>query len=357
MAPMGHENSILVIGGGLTGGAVAFELARAGRRVLLIERQQAPSWKIGETLPPESQIHLQRLQHWDKFLQDEHLPCYGIVSAWGSGQVVEKDFVFNPYGHGWQLDRARFESRILEAATNAGCHIQWGTSLHRLRRTGTTWQVETSRGSLTAEWIVDCTGRAGTAVSHLGGVVEQVDDLVSIFVRADSTVISDRDARTYIESHPNGWCYSALMPSGFRTIAFQTDRDLVPEHPQLTDWLSNLISECPMIHSLLRQHEYRFENVPRLAAADSRRTRVPCGEGWVAVGDAALAFDPVSGQGTTKALESASLAVRFIVDQCDYSAHCDRIWQAYLIERRDNYRSETRWKELTFWCRRQVVLN
>ena len=53
----------LVAGGGLAGAAVAIDLARAGRRVVLIEREPGPHDKVcGEFLSYEACHYLERLQ-------------------------------------------------------------------------------------------------------------------------------------------------------------------------------------------------------------------------------------------------------------------------------------------------------
>ncbi len=156
-----YRTTILVLGGGPAGGAAALELAQAGCDVVLLERQKTPGWKIGETLPPEARFHLQRLKHWETFQQSGHLPCYGIVSCWGSSVPAERGFIMNPYGHGWQLDRAKFEGALLQAAGDAGCQIFYGAEARAVQYQSKQWHIETSTGEFNAEWLLDCTGRKG----------------------------------------------------------------------------------------------------------------------------------------------------------------------------------------------------
>lgn len=345
---------IVVIGGGPAGGAVSLELARAGRDVVLLERQPASGWKIGETLPPEARIHLQRLGHWERFQSEPHRPCHGVVSAWGHAVPVEKDFIFNPHGHGWQLDRARFESGLLSAAVDAGCHVRLDVSVERIERRGAAWTVHTSTGDLPAGLLVDCTGRRGCIIGREGGRYEQVDPLISVFAVAEAPQPTDCDARTYVESHPDGWCYTALMPNGTRTIACQTDGDLLPQDAPTAAWFWEQLGACPQIGQLLRRHSYQLIDAPRAIAAHSGRFPQCVGPGWIAVGDAAMTFDPLSGQGSAKALVSASLAVEAILHRGDYQAACERLWLDFLRERRDSYRAEQRWRDAPFWSRRHA---
>ena len=50
---------LAVVGGGIIGGAVAWELARTGRRVVLLDRQQPgleASWAAGGILSPSFEV-------------------------------------------------------------------------------------------------------------------------------------------------------------------------------------------------------------------------------------------------------------------------------------------------------------
>jgi flavin-dependent dehydrogenase len=345
---------VVILGGGPAGAFTALELAQAGCDVVLLERQPASGWKIGETLPPESRVHLQRLGYWERFQSQAHLPCPGVVSVWGEPVRIEKDFIVNPYGHGWQLDRARFESDLLSAAAAAGCLVQFGATVERMEPSTSGWTVKTAMRTLRADWLVDCTGRRGAIVGRQGGTYQQLDNLVSVFGIAETSHRTDRDARTYVESHPEGWSYSALMPGGRRTVAFQTDRDLLPQRPATARWLWDRLAAGAEIYRLLTKHAYEFVEPPRVGAAHSGRFQHCVGPGWIAVGDAAMTFDPLSGKGLAKTLDSAHHAAQAILCQEDYQAVCDRMWNEFLDERRESYVTETRWIDTPFWSRRHL---
>src|SRR6516165_5383900 len=99
----------VVLGGGPAGCAAAIGLARAGLPVAILERSCADVERSGETLPPIAKTMLHRLDLWEAFRADDHLACPGIVSVWADAQTYENDFLFSPYGHGWHLDRQRFD--------------------------------------------------------------------------------------------------------------------------------------------------------------------------------------------------------------------------------------------------------
>ena len=118
-----------MIGGGPAGSAAALALARRGRSTILLERSNYGGQRVGETLPPAIQKLLVSLGVWGQFLADGHSPSFGTESAWGRADLHANHFIFNPYGSGWHVDRARFDAMLARAAEDAGASVYPGAQL------------------------------------------------------------------------------------------------------------------------------------------------------------------------------------------------------------------------------------
>jgi 2-polyprenyl-6-methoxyphenol hydroxylase-like FAD-dependent oxidoreductase len=97
-------------------------------------------------------------------------------------------------------------------------------------------------------------------------------------------------------------------------------------------------------------------------AAHSTTLLPPASPGWLAVGDAALGFDPLSSQGLFNALYTglagAAAADRHLHGDAtalpDYAARLRPIGDAYRSHLRAWYGAERRWSQQPFWQRRQT---
>jgi len=98
-------------------------------------------------------------------------------------------------------------------------------------------------------------------------------------------------------------------------------------------------------------------------SASSVIRRPVTGVNWIAIGDAALAFDPLSGQGIFKSIETATRSSAAIARYFDgesgalveYESRVNEIYQSYLSLRSKFYSSVRRWPESRFWQRRAAV--
>lgn len=350
---------VLVVGGGPAGAAAGLALARGGRSAAVLTRARDHRPRIGETVPPTIIGPLVRLGLWDAFLADGHAPAPGTVVCWGGDRPYEHEFILNPYGNGWHLDRARFDAMVVEGARTAGAQVEDLPPGSRIDHDGTGWCArwgDDPARVLRAPFLVDATGRGAGVATRLGIPRRRTDRQIALvrFGRAATT-----EPRTLIEACPEGWWYAAVLPRQRSVLALFTDADLVPAGAaeRKAHWARALAGT-----RLVRRIDAATDG-SRLYAATAASTELStcAGRRWLAVGDAARALDPLSGQGLSSALETAHRAAEVILDGCRnsaldaYARRGAEEYRTHLSRRREHYRRENRWPDEPFWQRRHTA--
>jgi flavin-dependent dehydrogenase len=358
---------VAVIGGGPAGSSTATALARANLSVVIVERMEQPRLRVGETLPPSIRLELDKLGVWEEFQRAGHLPSVGNRSVWGSARPFDNDFIFNPYGSGWHLDRQRFDEMLLNAARSSGAKVLAGMSLtgaeHSPERG---WQLEmecaSGRAVIEARFVVDASGRA-SAFARLRGVKRcSLDKLVGIVGYLDAGLDRPTGARiTMVEAVRDGWWYSALLPDGKLVVVYMTDTDIaaVQKLREQEQWMA-LLKETRYTRERVESHNYELETALHIVSANTSKLDTIAGDGWLAAGDAAASYDPLSSQGISTALSTGISAAKSVRDYLNgepetlksYVDSLEKDFATYIQNRRAYYAMEKRWPDSIFWRRR-----
>src|SRR5579863_7152685 len=161
---------VLVVGGGPAGAVTGMCLARAGARVAIVEATGYDADRFGETVPPEINPVLRELGLWEPFQELGPVESPGIVSNWGTGAAVEQDFVWNPHGSGWRVDRNVFDAMLLRQAAWAGARVLVHRRARVPERANGVWIMDEVR----ARFVVDAAGKNGVKLEDRS--LREIDD-------------------------------------------------------------------------------------------------------------------------------------------------------------------------------------
>lgn len=358
-------SDVLVLGGGPAGCAAAVALRRAGLSAAVVEREREPRARPGESLAPSARRPLEALGLWEAFRADGHAPAQGQRALWGAPVAREGHFMRDPDGSGWHLDRARFEALLRRAAERAGASLLAGHEPAAISWDGRRWRLLTAAGTrVEARFALDAGGRGAPLARRAGARRVLLDRLVGVTAfLAPGRVAFDHF--TLVEAVEDGWWYSAPLPDARRVLAFFTDADLAAG-ARTPEGFAQRLRRAPATAARCggaagARRALRGEG-PRIVAAHSSRLTAVASDGWLAVGDAAASFDPLSSQGLETALGAALDAAETVARHLRgergaldaYAARVLRGWRRYVYERARVYEQETRWSESPFWARRQA---
>src|SRR5262249_50630197 len=348
---------IAIAGAGPAGSVLALLAARARYRVLLVERSHFDRPRFGETAPPElrqalTRVGLERLAQAPFCRETPE-----VLSVWGSDEPWSRHHIFSPYGTALHLDRRAFDEALALAARDAGADLKLGCAARFVAQPRRGYSVQLSTGErIRTNGAILATGRAGGGLG-LPYAREYLDNNVAVAARL-SLPAGHLDTRTVIEAVPGGWFYLAALPSNEVIVVLITLATLVPgeRRARLRWWLEALTQTTVVRKALTRCH---LPQTLSVANARASFARSGAGHNWLAIGDARIAPDPLSGQGIIWAIDDAASAMELLtrMHRRDLAQHMQARTasevEAYLFERSRVYSSEQRFKDNAYWSASQ----
>ena len=214
-----RDVEILILGGGPAGATAALNLSPSHRVVVVDARTEALE-RIGESLPSAARRLLGDMGLLKSFLHEGHAPWYGNRAVWGGSIPIENDFLRDLNGHGWHLDRARFETWLREIAAKRGATFLTPSRFEKVERIGSSWTISLNTGEeLRARLLIDASGRGANLARRLGAHILVDDHLTCRWLSGRATGPA---GLTIVEAVEDGWWYTAPLPRGCRVLAFHT---------------------------------------------------------------------------------------------------------------------------------------
>jgi flavin-dependent dehydrogenase len=358
---------VVMLGGGPAGCATALALAAHGvSNTLVVESSRYEAARIGESIPPDTRVLLEQLGVWHDFLNEKHEPCLGSCSSWGANALGYNDFLCNPLGNGWHLDRRRFDLFLAVRTAECGAEIRTGTRFVAVERTGSkefSLKLATDGGqteTVSARFVVDATGRHASFARRMGARKLFLDRLTCIAAFFQLPAWSKFSRLTLLEAVSDGWWYAAKLPDARLAVAFACDPEFMRSAGlnNKANWLAHL-NRTMHLSRELAGCAFAEESLMVCTAPSFLLDRAT-GDGWLAVGDAASAYDPISSQGIYKALSSGLQAAEVVAALLkgatgqlgDYESSVAGSFGNYLENRNYFYGAERRWADAAFWKRR-----
>jgi flavin-dependent dehydrogenase len=401
------NTDVVIVGAGPAGACAALSLLTYSTlKVVVLEQSDFSQPRVGEHVSDSlfSLLAYLKLTKAD-FPAHCFMPCYGDTAYWGSDLPRVRHAIFSSENASVQLDREAFDFTLLEQIVARGGSVYPRTHFSLTKSSvansaATKSSVTKCAADAAANWILQCThpeqppfqinaryvidasGRSSSWSRQLGGQLHKLDQLMGAgrFFSLPGTSLKgasqpERPQQQIIESCEHGWWYGALLPNQHYVATFFSDADIISKLRlnQHQHWQQLLQQTSHLKHAVADAQALSAH--PWVRNAASQYSDVSQIEHFIAIGDAACAFDPISSMGLGFAISSACHAARLVINELApattppdldsastnhapakqlYQHDLHQHFSGYQTLRQSFYRAEARWSNAPFWQRRQL---
>src|SRR5262245_51036829 len=162
------EYDALIIGGGPGGSTAASYLAKAGRRVLVLEKEHFPRFHIGESLLPYNRQIFEEIGVVGKLEASGLIKKFGAQFHLGNGSkslfLVFRNGRYTREPMAYQVERSKFDHLLLQHSASLGAEVRegWSVTRYRTDRDGAEVEAQSDKGekrTFRGSFLLDASGR------------------------------------------------------------------------------------------------------------------------------------------------------------------------------------------------------
>ena len=300
---MSGQCDVVVVGGGPAGAVAAAALARAGRSVIVLERDHFPRFHIGESLLPESLPVLEKIGV-APLIEREAFPVkHGATFILENGRARTRICFADALGErgfARQVLRSRFDEILLRHAADSGAEVREGAAATEVSFAADGVRVN----DIDAKCLIDASGRWGFLARKLSlrrphpGLRK-----VAVYAHFPGTIRPSRteEGDIVIVSRRNlEWIWLIPLPDGCTSVGAVFDHS---DHPSGADpavVLRERLQSVPILRAAFDGCEPT--TVARFEADFSYVSSRYAGDRWLMAGDAGAFLDPAFSTGVHLAL-------------------------------------------------------
>lgn len=353
------NTEVIIVGKGIAGIALSFLLKKKNIDHLVLDRiGRKKNIALAETLPPSAIPLLKYLDLLGVFEKNTIRKTYGYHSLWGKTTITDINFFLQPlYKNGLKINKEAIIKDLEEVCKE---NIVRFENIRNISATNSKVFIEIENNSknetITGTIIIDATGRNQVIVKKMNVSIHEYDNLTSFSCHIPRIAHPKLVHDVYVESFKEGWGIVSGLDKETNVVSVFTNKGnkIQQELKNYCNWRDVLSETLFLKDFIVRKPEIKVIG----GKANSTKAKEVYGKNWLAIGDAALSFDPLSSHGISTAIytaKEAADAIQAYIEKEDitgfmkYSDTISSIFDSYCKHRDILYSSETRWADSCFW--------
>ena len=339
---MSNIYDAIIVGGGPAGSVCGLQLARAGLRVLILEKEKHPRFHIGESLLPRCLPLIKELRLEDELKKLVHQPKFGAEFGFGNDAATLK-FGFTqgllPGSPTLNIERSIFDEMLLNAAKKAGAIVIEQCNVKKINRLeNNAVEIEATHQQQThifsGRVLLDASGQNTLVARHLGirqGFADPQLQKCAYFQHFKNVqrLPGELSGHPAIFMTEEGWFWLIGLNTETTSVGFVTRPDFVKSinvpADKILQWA---IARCPVVRERMKNAVGETTNI--VNADFSYLCNPAAGPGYFLLGDAARFLDPIFSTGVTLAMMSANYAAGLVIQSLNNSLSASTAQQKYI---------------------------
>lgn len=325
------DADVIILGGGLAGLVSAIHLSKAGKSVILVEKDQYPHHKVcGEYISNEVLPYLRSLVADPAVLAPTQLTKFEMSTP--KSKLIRADLPLGGFG----ISRFTFDHFLYEKAKSAGALIVHDTVLDVIYE-NEIFSVFTTAQNYRSRLVIGAYGKRST-----------------LDVKLDRDFIKEKSAWLAVKAHyqgdfPNdlvalhhfkgGYCGVSKVENNMLNVCYLVNYASFKKYKNITAHREDVLYRNPYLKKVFENSIPQFETP--LTISQISFDRKECVKNHILMaGDTAGLIHPLCGNGMGMAIHAAKIASTLVISFLEGEiADLEKLEQSYTTAWQDNFKS------------------